>query len=384
MTETSRIEYKQELTDFLEKEVIAFLNSHEGGVIYLGIDKSGKVLGLDNSDADQLKIKDRLKNNIQPSCLGLFDVIHENREGKAIIKIMVAGGLEKPYYLKKYGMSERGCFIRIGSASEPMPGEMIESLYSKRVRNTIGKMESPRHDLTFEQLFIYYESKGLKLNNAFMKNLELLTSDGKPNYAAYLLADENGVSLQVAKYSGTDRVEITSMGGLPYGVDKEDFFSGFSVPRNKELMRVFRDLEIVEQLGSGIPRILKKYGKEAFEIRKTLLRVTMPYAKPFETREKIPTIYEIPKIIGGKVAEEVAENFGKKVGGQIGGQIDLTKREREVLSLIGQDNKITRKSLAKNLNINESAVSKHLDNLKNKGLIKRIDGTRGHWEVLDK
>ena len=33
------------------------------------------------------------------------------------------------YYLKKQGMSERGCFIRIGSASEPMPVRMIEDLF---------------------------------------------------------------------------------------------------------------------------------------------------------------------------------------------------------------------------------------------------------------
>lgn len=36
-SETNRIEYKQELTDDLEKEVIAFLNYHEGGLIYIGI-----------------------------------------------------------------------------------------------------------------------------------------------------------------------------------------------------------------------------------------------------------------------------------------------------------------------------------------------------------
>ena len=80
MTETNRIEYKKELTDSIEKEVVAFLNYRDGGNIYLGIDDSGKVVGIDNCDEVQLKIKDRLKNNILPSCLGLFDVIHEKRE----------------------------------------------------------------------------------------------------------------------------------------------------------------------------------------------------------------------------------------------------------------------------------------------------------------
>jgi hypothetical protein len=62
-TESNRIEYKRELTDNLEREVVGFLNYRDGGVIYIGIDKEGYTVGLDNCDATQLVIKDRLKNN---------------------------------------------------------------------------------------------------------------------------------------------------------------------------------------------------------------------------------------------------------------------------------------------------------------------------------
>lgn len=55
MIESNRIENKRELSDSLEKEVIAFLNSAEGGVIYLGIDKAGKIIGLE--DADEVNSK---------------------------------------------------------------------------------------------------------------------------------------------------------------------------------------------------------------------------------------------------------------------------------------------------------------------------------------
>ena len=208
MSESNRIEYKRELTDSLEKEVVAFLNAKDGGILYIGIDNNGQTHGLADCDAAQLAIKDRLKSNIQPSIMGLFEIIHERRDNQDIIRVTVAGGLEKPYYLKKFGMTEKGCFLRVGSAAEPMPLEMIESLYGRRVRNTIGRMESPRQDLSFEQLRIYYEARGLHLNDAFMKNLELLTPDDKPNYAAYLLADSNGVSIQVAKYTDTTRMHL--------------------------------------------------------------------------------------------------------------------------------------------------------------------------------
>ena len=341
-TETNRIEYKQQLTNDLEKEAVAFLNYNEGGVMYIGIDKTGKPVDIEDMDSDMLKIKDRMKNNIMPSCMGLFDVAVETIASKEVIKITFASGTEKPYYIKKLGMSEKGTFIRIGTAAEPMPVKMIESLFTKRTRNSIGKIKSPNQNLTFEQLKIYYEGANKTLNQQFAYNLELLTEDEKYNYVAYLLADVNGMSVKVAKYDGLDRVdlmenneygycslvkatkqvldkievenktlakithrereekrlwnpvalreaainaivhndytsevppkfeffddriEITSFGSLPQGMNENEFFEGYSVPRNKELMRVFKDLDFVEHLGSGVPRILKSYGKECF------------------------------------------------------------------------------------------------------------------------
>lgn len=145
----------------------------------------------------------------------LFDVWVENMESVDVIKVTFASGHEKPYYIKKLGMSEKGTFIRVGTAAEPMPVKMIESLFAKRTRNSIGKIKSPNQNLTFEQLKIYYEGLKKILNPQFAANLELITDEGQYNYVAYLLADVNGMSIKVAKYAGFDRVDrlkIMSMG----------------------------------------------------------------------------------------------------------------------------------------------------------------------------
>lgn len=385
-SETNRIEYKQQLTDDVEKEAIAFLNYPEGGIVYIGIEKTGKIIGVNNVDSDMLKIKDRLKNNILPSCMGLFDIATETIDSKDVIKITFASGTEKPYYIKKLGMSEKGTFIRVGTAAEPMPVKMIESLFAKRTRNSIGKIKSPNQNLTFEQLKIYYEGANKTLNQQFASNLELLTEDGRYNYVAYLLADVNGMSIKVAKYEGLDRVdlmenneygycslvkatkqvldkinvenktlakitskereekklwnpvalreavinaivhndytseippkfeffddriEITSFGSLPQGMTEKEFFEGYSVPRNKELMRVFRDLDLVEHLGSGIPRILRSYGKECFIFTENFLRMTFPASEkvtpqviPQVTPQVTPQVKELIKILDGEM-----------------------------------------------------------------------------------
>lgn len=77
--------------------------------------------------------------------MGLFDVVSEEREDKEIIKIIVASWSEKPYFKKKYGMTEKGCFIRVGTAAELMRVykdlEMVEQLGSgiPRILETYGR-----------------------------------------------------------------------------------------------------------------------------------------------------------------------------------------------------------------------------------------------------
>ncbi len=77
----------------------------------------------------------------------------------------------------------------------------------------------------------------------------------------------------------SDRIEITSAGGLVQGMTEEEFFNGYSAPRNKELMRVFKDVHLVEQLGSGMIRILKKYDSSIFTITPNFIRVAFPFLK---------------------------------------------------------------------------------------------------------
>ena len=291
-----------------------------------------------------------------------------------------------------------------------MTTEMIDNLYAKRVRNSLNKIESPRQDLTFKQLKIYYEGQGNAITNNFERNLELVMENGKYNYNGYLLADENGMSIKVARYAGTNKVDllenyefgycslikatksvidkmtvenkrsakitpkeriektlvdatalkeaiinamvhndyssgippvfeifsdrftITSYGGLPQEITKEDFFNAVSAPRNKELMRVFKDVDLVEQLGSGMERIMSVYDKSIFEFLPNFLRINFYFDKevlkylgqteqdkpnkiteqdkPNKKEEKIELILEFCKV--PRSVKEIMEYIGLK------------------------------------------------------------------------
>ena len=166
LLEDKRTEFKVKITDSLEKEVIAFLNT-DGGNIFIGVDDKGNIQGnLGNIDLLQRIIKDRLKDNIMPSTLGLFDVVVNEKDDKKYIQIVIAKGNERPYYLRGMGMTPDSCFIRVGSSVESMNGETIFNLFSKRTRNSLRKIMSPKQDLEFKTLIIYYQESGYwKVNN---------------------------------------------------------------------------------------------------------------------------------------------------------------------------------------------------------------------------
>ena len=62
-----------------------------------------------------------------------------------------------------------------------------------------------------------------------------------------------GASIQIAIFD--DRLEITSPGGLPFGLSLEKALSGISQLRNHVIGRIFRELKLIEQWGSGLTRM---------------------------------------------------------------------------------------------------------------------------------
>ena len=57
-----------------------------------------------------------------------------------------------------------------------------------------------------------------------------------------------------------DRIEITSPGGLPDGLSKEEYLPGqIFISRNPIIAGVFFRLGLIEQFGTGVQRILKEY-----------------------------------------------------------------------------------------------------------------------------
>ncbi|MCL2890863.1 MAG: putative DNA binding domain-containing protein [Methanomassiliicoccaceae archaeon] len=444
LTETENTEYKRRITEDIERTVIGYLNT-SGGELRIGIDPDGSVYGLDNYDEEARKFTDKVKNNISPSALGLFSVSPRmGNNGKAYLIITIAGGSEKPYYLKEFGMSPKGCFMRVGTQTMSMPQDMIETLFVRRSLHTLHNTSSPNQFLKFEQLKIYYNEMGFTVDNDnFLRSLGLYNDDGKFNYLAYLLADSNAVSVKIAQYAGTDkitllhktecgqcslikatkcmlsaldmynktgieisstrkdtpmvdrialrealmnailhndyvrgaypvveffsdRVEVTSSGGLPLGLTKEDFFGGVSHPRNHELMRIFKDMDLCEQLGSGMRKIMEKYKPEDYRISENFVRASFKY-----NEHALEVLKGLWPTQTGTIVTKLPDN--------------LSPLDIAVYKAIAEGKYTNTEDMATSSGSSVRSVKSAISKLKDENLIRRKGSDKkGFWELIFK
>lgn len=121
------------------------------------------------------------------------------------------------------------------------------------------------------------------------------------------------------------------------------------MPRNRELMRVFKDVGLVEQLGSGMSRILKAYDKDIFEISEHFIKVTFPFFK---------------------------EENSIFCNGDENGD------ENKVISILRERPEITANALSQELGCSTRKISRIIKKLREGGKIKRVGSDRkGYWEI---
>lgn len=115
-----------------------------------------------------------------------------------------------------------------------------------------------------------------------------------------------------------DRIEITSVGGLPKGISKEEYLrGGLSVPRNRILANVFLRLKMIERFGTGIKRINDLYSgsarKPTFNIMSEAIQVTLPVLskdiKLSSAHQKVYDALSDKELSSGDVVERTG--FGK-------------------------------------------------------------------------
>ncbi|EOS51859.1 hypothetical protein C809_00614 [Lachnospiraceae bacterium MD335] len=160
-----------------------------------------------------------------------------------------------------------------------------------------------------------------------------------------------------AVYMFENRIEILSVGGLPDGLTLEEFYEGKSKPVNLELQQIMVQLDYIEQTGHGVPLIVSKYGKEAFDITENFITVTIPLNREIKSKSDVKK--------------------DKKL---------LTdSKDKELLMLMKENSSISVSEMSRQVGLGTTTITKRIRRLKEEGFVERKGAKKkGQWIVKTK
>lgn len=185
----------------------------------------------------------------------------------------------------------------------------------------------------------------------------------------------------------SDRIEILSRGTIPAGQTLEGFFAGESVPVNQKLSEIFLQLHISEKTGRGVPKVVEKYGKDAYEFHENTILVTIPFRWINSVGwnvEQIGNNNVIPESSPKTRKERNSSTLNyKRTRVETG--VKAKKTREQILELIKMNPTITAKELADCLPISLKGVEWQLKQLREQNIIRHIGANKGgHWEIIEK
>lgn len=205
--ETDKIEYTVILTDKILKEIIAFANV-SGGVLYIGVDDSGQVVGLDSIDEQYTRLTNMIRDGICPDITMFVSstILSENELN--YIKLDISVGTRKPYYLRSKGLRPEGVYVRQGASSVPTSMERIREM----IKQTDGiKYETTRslnQDLTFIYASEVFSAAGVTFGEPQFLTLGIKSTDGLFTNLGLLLSDQCPYLIKAASFWGTSRARL--------------------------------------------------------------------------------------------------------------------------------------------------------------------------------
>lgn len=199
--ESEHLELKEILNSDFKKEIVAFANT-DGGELFIGVTKSGKAVGVSNTESDMERISNMIRDGIKPDLTAYTTIERITEQGKTLIKVTVLSGVRKPYHLSDKGLKPSGVYIRHGVTSSPASDEAIRQMIKESDGTTFDKMRSLNQDLTFDFAEKFFKERKIAFGKNNKQSLRLITFDGYYTNAALLLSDQCEHSIKCAVFNG--------------------------------------------------------------------------------------------------------------------------------------------------------------------------------------
>ena len=200
--ESEKREYKEQFTEDVYKTVIAFANTG-GGILYLGINDLGTVVGVKNVDDIYTRLTNGIRDSIAPDItMFIRYVLREDY----VIEIQVGEGSYKPYYIKKKGLKPTGVYVRQGASTVQASSEQIRRMIKDADGDVFEELRAMNQELTFSAMKESFQKRELPFSEEKFTSLGLLNPEDKQfTNLAWILSDQCQHTLKIAVFDGEDK-----------------------------------------------------------------------------------------------------------------------------------------------------------------------------------
>lgn len=205
--EDEHTELKSILTKEIKKEIVAFANSG-GGMIYIGIDDNGCIVGLDKIKSDIESLSSMIRDGIKSDLTLYTSIKQEKINNKDIIILEIVDAPNKPYYLADKGLKSSGVYLRSGNTSVPASDEIIKKLIIDSQNMPFEEMISKYQNLHFDYLTLLFQEKNIDISENTLKTLNIINLDGRYTNLGLLLSDECPFSIKCAIFEGKNDIKF--------------------------------------------------------------------------------------------------------------------------------------------------------------------------------
>lgn len=219
-------------------------------------------------------------------------------------------------------------------------GNNIDEIMERKTIEGVSILTQLNESIQMFQSYYQYE----KIQDTQRKKIDKIPEKAFREAIANVLVHRTwdvNASIKVSMYS--DKIEISSPGGLPVEISKEEYLNGqISIFRNPIIGNVFFRLKYIEKFGTGIMRINYAY-KDALE---------NPQYEIYENSIKVI----LPVITDGS---------------------NLTKPEKELVNLLRESEKMSRLEIEKNADWGKDKTIRIINLLLKKNIIYKEGRGRG-------
>ena len=206
--ESYNIEFKEDMpkAQSMKAEIVSFLNSTTGGMIYLGVDDEGKSVSFSSEEEKRQKYKEweETLNNwmataFRPEVTGLIMVDPNSTP----FLISISAGSNKPYYYTDgEGFNSKGVYIRNGSSKRRASDSEVRRMMNRHIAKSFDGEKIGPDNLSFDYVTKVFAELGKKFDIIaldFKKN-----STDPYNNAALIVSDANPFVSKLAIYDGLE------------------------------------------------------------------------------------------------------------------------------------------------------------------------------------